>query len=129
MGWRLIKPINFPGQSANKQTLEYSILSKKWFVKYDEVNRWGRLGLYFGEDEMKEHPDWFEFTPDLPEGWVRPEDTDAEWGWVMVNSGYIHLAQKKQNTWWTISARGNDTDSVCLGFGIEAIYPLQKPKI
>ena len=123
MGWRLIK-----GWECPDGKIEPHDLKREDDVSWRVVSETGAFGLY-DESEMKGMPDWFQFTPDLPEGWVRPEDTDAEWGWVMVNSGYIHLAQKKQNTWWTISARGNDTDSVCLGFGIEAIYPLQKPKI
>ena len=125
MGWRLIKPINFPGQSATPQTLEYFVLSKKWLVRYNEVNKWGRLGLYFDEDEMKEHPDWFEYTPDLPEGWVRPEDTDAEYGWVLMESGSAYLACKDQDEWW-IPAAGSVKHT---SKNLKAIYPLQKPKI
>ena len=123
MGWRLIKGWSSPGR----------------FFPAQELSMVNRLGLYiplcsegrnschhFSPDFMHKNPEWFEYTPDLPEGWVRPEDTNAEYGWLLMSTGAIHVFQKAQreNAYFT---PGFTTP--ILKYQIKAIYPLTEPKI
>ena len=115
MGWRLTKEIDTPNGIAKPCQL----------IKLEgHSGYWDGATWTFWEGWMKIMPDYFEFTPDLPEGWVRPEDTDAEYGWVMIGYKHIVLAQKHKEEWYMPCNQSPMEDYL-----VKAIYPLQKPKI
>ena len=116
MGWRLIKGWETPTHKVEPCNM-FMLSSGMWRTE----NGW----FDYDVEYMKTRPDYFQFTPDLPEGWVRPEDTDAEYGWLLDHDGYVFLGTKTHNGDWQIS--GHKEKYIEANF--KAIYPLQKPNI
>ena len=125
MGWRLIKGWESPltGKFEPQELKQSDCVINLYASMSDTTYK-----TYYTETEMISNPKWFQFTPDLPEGWVRPEDTDASYGWVcFLCDGFsrVEYGVKSGRYDWEI-----------LGFevslpnkDIKAIYPLQKPRI
>ena len=118
MGWRLIKGWETPRNKVEPQ--EMVSVNRVW-----ECRTTNGFGIYFNEYDMMKAPNFFQFTPDLPEGWVRPEDTDAEYGLGMDADGGMWFMYRTVRGAWRQPGSQSDVP----GSVIKAIYPLQKPKI
>jgi hypothetical protein len=128
MGWELIKGWVTPYDVFLPQTIEkygndyYRIEGKRKVLL--EPSHPEKSVCSFKEKHLKMMPEYFQYTPDLPEGWVK--DTEESVGWILYDTAWekdrISLAHRSSGYWWADGRFIEDKE-------IKAVYPIQKPKI
>ena len=128
MGWRLIKGWETPWDIIPPQTLP---LVYNGELRDDNVHLFFIRGEYYGnidshpitESSMIGFPEWFEFSEDYTENWVKVEECTTKYGWVRTKSGATEIGRRRFNIGWYLI----HSKHLLINDSIECIMPIDIP--